>query len=164
MIGFFDVKSSPVHFYAQRISSYWNLNTVIPFELLRLNVGNAMSLFGIFGAPEFGRYFFSFSVISEGNKVARVELKVKTETVDWSRIGDAWSALGHQTFSLQSTLDLAKGNQIRLLLLEGAIHDEKTEFIHILLASYSRKKSFIELPQNPSKKRFRFPCQTAIHT
>jgi hypothetical protein len=125
MIGFFDVKTSPVHFYVQRISSYRNLNTVIPFELLRLNVGNAISLSGIFVAPKPGKYFFSFSGISEGNAVARVELQVKTATADWSRIGAAWSALGHQTFSLQSTLELAKGNQIRIMLLEGAIHDDK---------------------------------------
>jgi hypothetical protein len=132
VIGFFDVKTSPVHFYAQKTLSYWNLNTVIPFELRRLNVGNAMSLSGIFVAPKSGRYFFSFSGISDGNIFARVELQLKTETVDWSKVG----AL-KQTYSLQSTLELAKGNQIRLMLLEGAIHDDKnriyTHFVGQLL-------------------------------
>jgi hypothetical protein len=132
VIGFFDVKTSPVHFYAQKTLSYWNLNTVIPFELLRLNVGNAMSLSGMFVAPKSGRYFFSFSGISDGNIFARVELQLKTETVDWSKVG----AL-KQTYSLQSTLELAKGNQIRLMLLEGAIHDGKnriyTHFVGQLL-------------------------------
>jgi hypothetical protein len=137
VIGFFDVKTSPVHFYAQKTLSYWNLNTVIPFELLRLNVGNAMSLSGMFVAPKSGRYFFSFSGISDGNIFARVELQLKTETVDWSKVGDAGGAPGYQTYSLQSTLELAKGNQIRLMLLEGAIHDDKnriyTHFVGQLL-------------------------------
>jgi hypothetical protein len=88
-------------------------------------VGNAMSLSGIFVAPKSGRYFFSFSGISDGNIFARVELQLKTETVDWSKVGDAGGAPGYQTYSLQSTLELAKGNQIRLMLLEGAIHDDK---------------------------------------
>jgi hypothetical protein len=91
-----------------------------------------MSLSGIFVAPKSGRYFFSFSGISDGNIFARVELQLKTETVDWSKVG----AL-KQTYSLQSTLELAKGNQIRLMLLEGAIHDGKnriyTHFVGQLL-------------------------------
>ncbi len=84
-----------------------------------------MSLSGIFEAPKPGKYFFSFSGISEGHKESRVELQVKTETADWSKVGDAWGALHHQTYSLQSTLELAKGNQIRLLLADGAIYDAK---------------------------------------
>ncbi len=82
MISFFDVKTSPVYIYAQRSSAYWNPNTVIPFEFLKLNVGNAMRLSGIFVAPKPGKYFFSFSGISEGHKESRVELQVKTEIAD----------------------------------------------------------------------------------
>ncbi|EFX72320.1 hypothetical protein DAPPUDRAFT_254478 [Daphnia pulex] len=70
-------------------SAYWNPNTVIPFKFMRLNVGNAMRLSGIFVAPKSGKYFFSFLGISEGHKESRVELQVKTEIADWSKVGDA---------------------------------------------------------------------------
>jgi hypothetical protein len=87
-----------------------------------------MSTTGIFSAPKSGKYFLISSGISEINVNARVELQIKTATVDWSRIGQAYSAMTHQTFSLQSTLDLAKGDQIRLILIEGAIHDNANHY------------------------------------
>ena len=79
-----------------------------------------MSTSGVFIAPKSGKYFFSYSGISEVNAVARVELQIKTDTADWTRV---WQAYGHQvfqTYSLQATLELVQGNQIRLMLLEGA--------------------------------------------
>ena len=128
MIGHVDVKTSSVYFHAQRSSPYTTRNTVIPFNLLRLNVGNAMSVTGIFVTPKPGKYLFIYSGIGEIHVVARVEMQLKTATVDWSRIGQAYSAMTHQTFSLQSTLDLAKGDQIRLILIEGAIHDNANHY------------------------------------
>lgn len=38
LIGFVDVKSSPVYFHAQKTSSYARINTAIPFEEARINV------------------------------------------------------------------------------------------------------------------------------
>jgi hypothetical protein len=64
--------------------------------------------------------------ISGGNSGARIEKKMKNATENWSRVGEAWGAHGHQTFSLQSTLKLAKGDQIKLTLLEGSTHDERS--------------------------------------
>jgi hypothetical protein len=109
---------------------------MVPFDLLKLNVGNAMSVTGIFVAPKSGKYFLLYSGISDHNVNARVELQVKNATADWARIGQAYGHVTHQTFSLQSTLDLAKGDQIRLMLLEGKIHDNEfhyTNFIGQLL-------------------------------
>jgi hypothetical protein len=61
-IGYADVKSAPVHFYVQRNSSFFTYNTPIPFDLARVNEGNAMNLTsGIFTAPRPGIYFFSFT-------------------------------------------------------------------------------------------------------
>jgi hypothetical protein len=124
LIGYFDVKTSPVYFHAQRSLVYATLNTVIPFDLLRLNVGNFMNTNVIFVAPKPGKYLFTYLGISGGKSGARIELQMKKKTGNWSRVGEAWGAHGHQTFSLQSTLELAKGDQIILTLLEGSTHDE----------------------------------------
>ena len=132
MIGFFDVKTLPVYFHAQKSKSHLNVNTIVPFELLRLNLGNAMSLSGIFVAPKSGLYFFTYSGLSEGNTNARVELQVKTDTVDWTRVGQAYGHQVLQTFSLQANLELAKGNQIRLMLLEGQIHDNDNHYTNFV--------------------------------
>ncbi len=132
VIGHVDVKTSSVHFHALRNSSYSILNAAIPFDLLKLNTGNAMSTTGIFSAPKSGKYFFTSSGISRDQANARVELQVKTATVDWSKIGQGYSAMTHQTFSLHSTLDLAKGDQIRLVLLEGAIHDNANHYTNFV--------------------------------
>ncbi|XP_046448793.1 uncharacterized protein LOC124197394 [Daphnia pulex] len=133
LIGYFDVKTSPVYFHAQRTSSYhMNLNAPIPFDLFRLNLGNAMNTNGIFVAPTSGKYLFVYSGLSEHNAIARVELQVKTDTKDWSRVGQAWGDQNAQTFSLQTTLELAKGNQIRLMLLQGAIHDHESHYTNFI--------------------------------
>ena len=78
-----------------------------------------MSTSKLFVAPKFGKYFFAYSGVSEGSSPARVELQLKTNTADWTKVGHAYGGTGHQTYSLQATFDLAKGNQIKLMLLEG---------------------------------------------
>ncbi|EFX69058.1 C1qdc1 protein [Daphnia pulex] len=62
LIGYVDVKSAPVHFYVQRNSQFSTTGTPLPFELERVNDGNAMDLAsGKFTAPRPGIYFFSFT-------------------------------------------------------------------------------------------------------
>lgn len=128
MIGYVDVKTSPIHFHAQRRTSHYGLNTVISFELLKLNVGNAMSTSGIFVVPKPGRYFFTFSGLSEHNTNVRIELQVKTETSDWLKVGTAYGHVINHTFSMHATVELVKGNQVRLLLVEGSLHDNETNY------------------------------------
>jgi hypothetical protein len=118
MIGTVDVKSAPVHFYVQRNSPFYTNGTPIPFNLARVNEGNAMDLTsGKFKAPRPGIYFFSFT------GVARLE---PSSTVDFysyfllngNLIG---SSLVHKhdgvidqnsVVTLQSTLNLKKGDQV----------------------------------------------------
>ena len=51
-IGQYDVKSSPVYFYVKKTTDFVTEDVPIPFELDRLNVGNAMNaVSGIFTAP-----------------------------------------------------------------------------------------------------------------
>jgi hypothetical protein len=132
VIGFFDVKTSPVYFHAQKSKSHTTVNTLVTFEILRLNLGNAMNTSGIFVATKSGKYFFAYSGLSEGSRNARVDLQVKTETVDWTRVGQALGSAGHQTYSLQATIDLAKGNQIGLFLVNGQIHDNESHYTNFV--------------------------------
>lgn len=135
MIGHVDVKATPVYFYAQKTKSFVTLNAVVPFELLRLNVGNAMNTNGIFVAPTPGKYLFTSSGVSEYKNV-RVELQLKTETVDWTKVTQGIGNGEFKTYSLKSTLQLAKGDQIRLIFLEGTLHDggnHYTSFVGQLL-------------------------------
>jgi hypothetical protein len=91
-----------------------------------------MSTSGLFVAPKFGKYFFAYSGLSEGSSPARVELQVKTDTADWTKVGHAYGGTGHQTYSLQATFDLAKGNQIRLMLLEGEMYDNESHYTNFV--------------------------------
>jgi hypothetical protein len=131
MIGYVDVKTSPVYFYAQKTFPSGTINAVVPFDLLRLNVGNAMNTSGIFVAPKPGKYFFSYSGISF-TVVSRVELKVKNATANWLGIGHAFGTATSQTFSLQANLELAEGDQIRLRLVEGVIADDASHYTNFV--------------------------------
>ena len=56
------MKSLPVYFYVQKKFNLTKLNTRVPFEIERVNVGAAMNITtGTFTAPCTGHYFFSFN-------------------------------------------------------------------------------------------------------
>ncbi|KAI9558533.1 hypothetical protein GHT06_015321 [Daphnia sinensis] len=140
LIGIIDVKSMRVSFHAQRTtpSTFNTVDTTIPFEVVKLNEGNAMdSTTGIFTAPTPGTYFFAFTGLSSASKSARVEFQVKTATVDWSTIGRAYGAQSDaETFALDAIVQLSKGDQIRLFLKTGEIEnfgEHNTNFVGLLL-------------------------------
>lgn len=128
LIGIVDVKSAPVYFQAQRTTSYSTVGSVVPFDLIKLNVGNAFDLSGVFVAPASGEYYFAFSGISDNSNIARVVLEVKTATVDWSRVGEGYGEFKFKTFAFHATLELLEDDQVRLVLTEGAIHDSDLHF------------------------------------
>ncbi len=121
-IGYVDVKSSPVYFYVQKSSFYNIVNTPIPFEVERLNVGGAMNLTsGTFTAPRTGTYFFSFSgtgVFENGNGLLDIGLILNGNSIGRAE-GNDFSGATHEyeTASLQSTLYLQSGDQISLQIL-----------------------------------------------
>ena len=120
-IGYTDVKSAPVYFYAQRNSSF-NCTTGTPFlfDLARVNEGNAVDLTtGKFTAPRSGIYFFSFTGLA---KFPDSSIQVQVFNVDFLLNG-ALIAIGSVTeantvagqispLTFQSTLNLKKGDQL----------------------------------------------------
>jgi hypothetical protein len=130
LIGTVDVKSTPTYFYAQMTASYSTVNTAVPFGSAKVNVGNAFTAStGIFVAPTPGRYYFAYSGISGSTGALRVDLQLKTGTANWALVGEANSNGGFQTCSLHSTLDLLKGDQVRLYLTSGTIY-ENTQYLY----------------------------------
>lgn len=128
-IGFTDVKSSPVFFYVQRDTSYLTTNSVVPFEVTKLNVGNAMNIAsGTFVAPRAGKYFFALSGISNVDNIStHIQLQLNGVAV-----GRCASVDLYLTCSLQSVLQLRTGDQIRLFLQGGAVHDTTNHHTHFV--------------------------------
>ena len=129
LIGTVDVKSTAVYFQAQMSTpGYSTIDTTVPLDLIKFNVGNAYSATGIFVAPTAGNYYFAFSGISDNNAIARVVLQVKSGTGAWTSVGETYGHTNLQTFSLQSSLQLLKDDQVRLYLKEGKIHDSNLHY------------------------------------
>jgi hypothetical protein len=115
------VKSVPVHFYVQRNSEFKTTKTPIPFQLARVNEGNAMNLTsGIFTAPLPGIYFFSFTGLARfPTSSSRVELRVglylnggeigRGEAEDGNTVANQFVS---DQLTLQSTLNLKSGDQV----------------------------------------------------
>ena len=118
-IGYTDVKSAPVHFYVQRSNLFDTESTPIPFDLERVNVGNAMDLTtGIFTAPRPGIYFFSFTGLAHFSASNfKVNLGVSL-ILNGDRIGSGWVEEANTVaaqllpLTIQSTLNLKKGDQV----------------------------------------------------
>ena len=126
------MKTSPVYFHAQRTINYANASTTLPFDFLRLNLGGGMSTSGIFVAPKSGKYFFTCSGMSDVSSSVRVEMQVKNDTVDWSRVTIGNGVGNYQGYSIQATMELAKGNQIRIFLVEGVAHDNEFRYTNFV--------------------------------
>lgn len=82
-IGNMGIKTESVHFYVQRNTTFRQEQTIIPFEMDRLNEGMAMNLeSGIFTAPVPGIYHFEFSAQKDGSHTfVMIHLQVNGETI-----------------------------------------------------------------------------------
>ena len=115
-----EVKSAPAIFYVQRSSSFTQINTPVPFQVERLNVGGAMNLSsGIFTAPVTGNYFFSLSgtayiPATMVRLVFTIGLYMNENPIAYAYADEMSSDYQYETFSLQSTLNLIKGDQVWL--------------------------------------------------
>lgn len=133
-MGYVDVKTSPVYFYVQRDSSYYSSGgSAIPWTKSKLNVGNAMNLgTGVFTVPRDGIYHFAFS----GMKYASTQELFVYLRVNGNNIGLAEAAQSsvvlYETFSIHSTLQLNKGDNVDLWFIGGhaSLYDKSTSITH----------------------------------
>ncbi len=83
---------------------------------------------GTFVAPRAGKYFFAFSGLNNGGNT-NTDIQLQLNGVAVGRC--ATSGL-YVTFSLQSVLQLRSGDQIRLFLQYGTIHDNDNHATHFV--------------------------------
>ena len=92
------------------------MDTVIPWELVRLNIGNALNLkTGIFTAPLDGVYHFAFSSSNE-----HFEVNLRLNGV---KNGTSFASSRTDSASLCSTFQLRKGDCVDLYLSLGELYD-----------------------------------------
>uniref|UniRef100_A0A0P5NX02 Neurexin IV n=1 Tax=Daphnia magna TaxID=35525 RepID=A0A0P5NX02_9CRUS len=119
-IGHVDVKSTPTYFFVRRSDYFEELGTPILFDIEELNVGAAYDKnSGIFTAPVTGKYFFTVSGLGyfPGSIVSsryhiQVGLYKNDEAMAFALADEVEVGFQYETFSLQLTLELTKGDQI----------------------------------------------------
>ena len=143
-IGYADVKSASVHFYVQRSSNFNTTLTPIPYDLARVNEGNAMNLTtGVFTAPRTRIYFFSFTGLEcfpSSEKVLGVGLYVNgvyfaSNFVEKYGTYVFGSHSSKNVLTLQSTLSLKLGDKVwvsidRMPSVGVYLHDTNDHFTH----------------------------------
>ncbi|EFX73049.1 hypothetical protein DAPPUDRAFT_325673 [Daphnia pulex] len=121
--GHTNVKSTAFYFYVQRNSPFNEDKIAIPFDVARVNNGNAMDFSsGEFLAPKSGIYFFSFTGLAsfpETKSPNKVQLEIGLY-LSGKRVGRALAEESNTVanqkcpLSLQSTLKLEKHDNLWL--------------------------------------------------
>lgn len=140
-LGYVDIKTKSVSFYVQKNTYIYGREQRIPFEVVRLNIGNAFDLTsGVFTAPVSGTYFFSFSAIKLQKKDLYVHLRVNGVQVSVAYATSAFTEYEYIPTGVQSILKLEAGSRVDVWLYKGGIHDNhskdegpKTHFVGWLL-------------------------------
>ena len=119
-----DVKTKTVHFYVQRNSNFGPNNTVIPFELARLNEGNAFDLpSGIFTVPVNGIYHFDFSALKDSSaSYLSINLQVNGANIGHA-ITNPVATGTWDSLSITASLRLKVNDKVNLYNLSGALHE-----------------------------------------
>ena len=127
-----DLKTKTVHFYVQRNSRFATNDVVIPFELAKLNEGDAFNLSsGIFTIPVPGIYHLDFSAVKD---TTGGYLGIFLQ-VNGANVGVAYTSQGatgsRDIVTLSASLRLAAGDRVNLFkYLDGVIVDDSNHFTH----------------------------------
>ncbi|KAI9559363.1 hypothetical protein GHT06_016152 [Daphnia sinensis] len=120
-IGYVDVKSKPTYFYVQKKRSFSARDVAIPFEVEKVNVGNAMDLkTGTFTAPRDGMYFFSFTGLASTAPTKETAFSGVGLFLNAIQVGRTWVHEADVTFNhdrpltLQLTLKLKTNDRVWL--------------------------------------------------
>ncbi len=133
-IGYADVKTTPVYFYVQRNSPFNTTFTPIPFDLARVNEGNAMDLTsGKFTAPRPGIYFFSFAGTARlySSSSAFFYSYLNGNSIGESHVEER-NVNKYSQMSFQWTLNLKKGDQLWVGFFGSSsyLHDDSSHLTH----------------------------------
>lgn len=122
-IGYNDVKSIPVAFYAQRSTTFPTVGTVITYDAPVFNLGNALNtVTGVFTAPVGGTYFFSFK--AHGNAAgSNAEIRVNGVNA-----GITWGESVADEMPISATVRLLPGDRVEVWLTGGSILDNNRHF------------------------------------
>ena len=121
--------AKPICFYVQKNTSYSKAKSSVPFELAKLNEGDAINVdTGVFTAPRDGIYHFSLSGIKDDSKI---ELQIYLRLNELA-VGAGYVAKNSpkSTYSLHSNLSLKKGDTIDIFLFKGVVYDSKSHYTH----------------------------------
>ncbi|XP_032784058.2 uncharacterized protein LOC116921819 [Daphnia magna] len=120
-IGYVDVKSLPTYFYVRKNTAFNRMNVAIPFEVEKVNVGNAMDLkAGIFTAPRDGIYFFSFNGLASSAPTKETAYSGVGLFLNAIQVGRTWlheadvTSNHDRPLTLQLTLKLKANDRVWL--------------------------------------------------
>ncbi len=123
LVGNIDVKTTEVHFYVQRTSSYSFNNAVIQFDRERLNIGGAMDMnTGIFFAPVNGIYQFEFNGVKDtSTNYLYIYLQVNGANIGVATAPGNVGALLESV--IHASLELKAGDRVALFKTTGILYD-----------------------------------------
>jgi len=128
------VKTEKVHFYVTRNTTFIASDSTIPYELARLNLGEAMDLSsGIFTAPVAGIYHFEFSAVkspsfplSSYSSALVIYLQVNGVNVGIAATSPG-STGSYDSLSSSASLQLEANDTVNLFNANGgSLYDEPT--------------------------------------
>ncbi|XP_059351520.1 C1q-related factor-like isoform X2 [Daphnia carinata] len=128
-IGHVDVKSSPTYFFVRRGEYFNGTRTPILFDIETLNEGAAYDkTTGIFTAPVTGTYFFTLSgsaafptTYYQSRHFFHIGLFKNEEVMAYAFPDEADVYYQYEAFSLQSTLELVKGDNISIQIVSMSV-------------------------------------------